>query len=239
MQEYLPFPVLCWISLEFDLRIQCFSKVMLKFNELKMPFILIWKSSRFWNVRISVEYFIFLSALLVTTSFPFSLFLTFFYLHSGGLILSIRNPDCSVISKKYCSDKSGLSFSNFFFSCFPSCLYFSLILTHLSSAACSVLVLSPVNLDYITSPSPVAFPLPSYFLLPSLHLFPLSLLSWCSFFLSAVFPILLSSLFLLASSLRKSSEICFLHGWECLTSGRCFLCRWECWAGRLKWKLCF
>lgn len=190
MQEYLPFPVLCWISLEFDLRIQCFNKVMLKINELKMPFILIWKSSRFWNVRISVEYFIFLSALLVTTSFQFSLFLTFFYLHSGGLILSIRNPDCSVISKKYCSDRSELSFSKSFFF-FLS--FLSLLLPHFDSSqfcslfcACALSCQSGLycfHLLQLPSPSPhIFFSLHCICFL--FHFFPDALSSFQLFFLS-------------------------------------------------------
>lgn len=78
---------------------------MLKFNELKMPFILIWKDSRIWNVRASVEYFIFLMGLLVTTFFQSSLFRIFFYPDLGDVMSPIRNPDCSVINK-YCCDGS-------------------------------------------------------------------------------------------------------------------------------------
>lgn len=46
--------------------------------------------------------------LLVTTFFQSSLFLIFFYLDSGDLMSAIRNPDCSVINKKYCCDGSGV-----------------------------------------------------------------------------------------------------------------------------------
>ena len=85
--------------------------------------------------------------------------------------------------------------------------------------------LSPLNLDYITFILSIFLaPLPVTFFSLQVHLFPLSLLSWCSFFLSAIFPALLSPLFLLTSSLCRSSEICFLHGWERVSSGSYFPC---------------
>ena len=201
-----------------------------------MPFILIWKSSRFWNVRISVGYLIFLSALLVTSCFQFSLFLTFFYLDSGGLILSVmpRNADCPVISKWYFSDRSGLPPPP------PSCLYFSLILTHLSSAACSVLALSSqsglyyFHLVYFPCPSPCYFLLPpsasvssftsflmlflpfSYFPCPVVSTVPVDLIPLQ--ILWNMFPT-----WMRARLLRKLLP----------------LCRWECWAGGVEWKLRF
>lgn len=143
-----------------------------------MPFILIWKSSRFWNVRISVGYFIFLSALLVTTSFQFSLFLTFFYLDSGGSILSIlpRNPDCSVISKRYCFDRSRLFLNFFFFLCFfldsTSPSFWLISVLQLVLCLCSLLSIWTVLL----SPSPFAFSLQCICFL--FHFFPDALSSF-------------------------------------------------------------
>lgn len=126
----------------------------------------------------------FLSALLVKTSFQFCLFLTFFYLDSGGLISCISKPDCSVISKRYYSDVSGLFFFFIYliyiFSFFPSCLCFSLILTHLSSVACYVLVLSPLNLDYITFTFSICLHPPPG-ILPPEHLFPSFLMLFLPF----------------------------------------------------------
>lgn len=83
----------------------------------------------------------FLSALLVKTSFQFCLFLTFFYLDSGGLISCISKPGCSVISKRYYSDVSGLFFFFYLFNIYFFFLSFlSLLLPHFDSPQfCSLL----------------------------------------------------------------------------------------------------